>query len=111
MMSRCLAMPAITLLPAELGFSSGRTCLTQRRHGEICCCRQRNTPVVDSEFQLSGDRMPEPVRVEILPNRSVTALFYPTAAQDRAEVTLILAPGAGAGHTSAFIVNFATGLA
>jgi predicted alpha/beta-hydrolase family hydrolase len=55
--------------------------------------------------------MPEQVRVEILPNRSVTALFYPAAAQDRAGVTLILAPGAGAGQTSAFIVNFATGLA
>jgi predicted alpha/beta-hydrolase family hydrolase len=55
--------------------------------------------------------MPEQVRVEILPNRSVTALFYPAAAQDRAGVTLILAPGAGAGHTSAFIVNLATGLA
>jgi predicted alpha/beta-hydrolase family hydrolase len=55
--------------------------------------------------------MPEQVRVEILPNRSVTALFYPAAVQDRAGVTLILAPGAGAGQTSAFIVNFATGLA
>ena len=55
--------------------------------------------------------MPEQVHVEILPNRSVTALFYPAAAQDRAGVTLILAPGAGAGQTSAFIVNFATGLA
>ena len=55
--------------------------------------------------------MPEQVRVEILPDQSVIALFYPAAAQDRAGVTLILAPGAGAGQTSAFIVNFATGLA
>jgi uncharacterized protein len=55
--------------------------------------------------------MPEQVRVEILPDRSVTALFYPAAARDRAGVTLILAPGAGAAQTSAFIVNFATGLA
>jgi len=55
--------------------------------------------------------MPEQVRVEILPNRSVIALLYLAATQDRAGVTLILAPGAGAGHASAFIVNFANGLA
>jgi predicted alpha/beta-hydrolase family hydrolase len=55
--------------------------------------------------------MPEQVRVEILPEQSITALFYQAAARDRAGVTLILAPGAGAGQTSAFIVNFATGLA
>ena len=55
--------------------------------------------------------MPEQVRVEILPDRSITALFYQAAARDRAGVTLILGPGAGAGQTSAFIVEFATGLA
>jgi predicted alpha/beta-hydrolase family hydrolase len=55
--------------------------------------------------------MPEQVRVEILADRGVTALFYHATARDRGGVTLILAPGAGAGQTSAFIVNFATGLA
>jgi len=54
--------------------------------------------------------MPRQISVEVLPNRSVTAFLYP-AAQGRAGITLILGPGAGAGHTSAFIVNFATGLA
>src|SRR5439155_7548741 len=70
-----------------------------------------NTPVVDSALPARGDRMPKQVGVEILPNQKVTALFYHAAARDRAGVTLILAPGAGAGQTSAFIVNFATGLA
>ena len=55
--------------------------------------------------------MPRQISVEVLPNRSVTALHYPAAAHGRAGVMLILAPGAGAGQTSAFIVNFATGLA
>jgi uncharacterized protein len=60
---------------------------------------------------MTGVRIPEQIRVEILPNKSVTALLYPAAVQDRAGVSLILAPGAGAGHTSPFIVHFATGLA
>jgi len=59
--------------------------------------------------------MPRQISVEVLPNRSVTALRYPAAvharAHGRAGVTLILGPGAGAGQTSAFIVEFATGLA
>ena len=55
--------------------------------------------------------MPRQISVEVLPNRSVTALHYPAAAHGRAGVTLILGPGAGAGQTSAFIVEFATGLA
>ena len=54
--------------------------------------------------------MPRQISVEVLPNRSVTALHYPAAAHGRAGVTLILGPGAGAGQTSAFIVEFATGL-
>jgi uncharacterized protein len=57
------------------------------------------------------DAMPGQISVEVLPNRSVTALLYPAAAHGRAGVTLILGPGAGAGQTSAFIVEFATGLA
>ena len=55
--------------------------------------------------------MPRQLSVEVLPKRSVTALVYPAAAHGRAGVTLILGPGAGAGQTSAFIVEFATGLA
>jgi uncharacterized protein len=55
--------------------------------------------------------MPRQISVEVLPKRSVTALVYPAAAQGRAGVTLILGPGAGAGQTSAFIVEFAIGLA
>ena len=55
--------------------------------------------------------MPGQISVEVLPNRSVTARLYPAATHGRAGVTLILGPGAGAGQTSAFIVEFATGLA
>jgi uncharacterized protein len=55
--------------------------------------------------------MPGQISVEVLPNRSVTARLYPTAMHGRAGVTLILGPGAGAGQTSAFLVEFATGLA
>jgi predicted alpha/beta-hydrolase family hydrolase len=59
----------------------------------------------------SRDAMPRQISVEVLPNRSVTARLYPAAAHGRAGVTLILGPGAGAGQISAFIVEFATGLA
>ena len=55
--------------------------------------------------------MPRQISVEVLPNRSVTALHYPATAHGRAGVTLILGPGAGATQTSAFMVEFATGLA
>jgi uncharacterized protein len=55
--------------------------------------------------------MPRELSVEVLPNRSVTALHYPAAAHGRTGVALILGPGAGAGQTSDFIVEFATGLA
>ena len=55
--------------------------------------------------------MPGQISVEVLPNRSVTARLYPAATHGRAGVTLILGPGAGAGQTNAFIVEFATGLA
>ena len=55
--------------------------------------------------------MPRQISVEVLPNRSVTALHYPVTAHGQTGVTLILGPGAGAGQTSAFMVNFATGLA
>jgi predicted alpha/beta-hydrolase family hydrolase len=55
--------------------------------------------------------MPEPLRIEIVPGDSVSALVYPAAAHQRADVTLLLAHGAGAGQTSPFLVRFATGLA
>jgi predicted alpha/beta-hydrolase family hydrolase len=54
--------------------------------------------------------MPEPLRVEVSPHQSVTAMSYPAATKPRAGVTLILGHGAGAGQTSDFIVSFASGL-
>jgi predicted alpha/beta-hydrolase family hydrolase len=54
---------------------------------------------------------PEPLRVEIAPEESVTALIYPASSVDRAGVTLILGHGAGADQTSAFMVSVATALA
>jgi uncharacterized protein len=62
-------------------------------------------------FQLAEDKMPTQISVEVLPNRSVTALLYLAAAHHRAGVTLILGPGAGARQTSVFMVDFAAGLA
>jgi predicted alpha/beta-hydrolase family hydrolase len=55
--------------------------------------------------------MPEQLRVDINEYQSVTANFYPAGARDRAGITLILGHGAGAGQSSAFMVNFATELA
>ena len=54
--------------------------------------------------------MPESVRVDITPSEHVTAIAYP-AAGERAGVSLILAHGAGANQTSAFMVRVATALA
>jgi uncharacterized protein len=56
-----------------------------------------------------AQRMPDQVRVEIAPHQSVTAIVYP--AREKAGIALILGHGAGAGQTSAFMVNFATRLA
>jgi uncharacterized protein len=55
--------------------------------------------------------MREQIRVEITPNQAVTAVEYPAANGDQANVTLILGHGAGAGQTSGFMTKFATGLA
>jgi uncharacterized protein len=55
--------------------------------------------------------MPERFRVEIALTQSVTAIEYLPAASNRAGVVLILGHGAGAGQTSAFMVEFATALA
>src|SRR6516164_678745 len=55
--------------------------------------------------------MPEPLRIEISPHQSITAMVYPAAAKHSAGVTLILGHGAGAGQTSDFIVSYASALA
>ena len=55
--------------------------------------------------------LPERFRVEIAPSQYVTALEYPAAPANRAALTLILAHGAGADQTSAFMVVFATAIA
>ena len=56
--------------------------------------------------------MPEErIRVEIASGEAVTAVAYPAASERRADVTLILAPGAGANQSSDFMVRFAAGLA
>src|SRR5215468_4955332 len=54
--------------------------------------------------------MPEPIRVELDAARHVTALAYGAAAP-RAGITLILAPGAGAGQKSPFMARFAAAIA
>jgi hypothetical protein len=55
--------------------------------------------------------MPEPIRVDVSASEHVTAIAYPAAAGNRAGASLILAHGAGANQTSAFMVNFASALA
>lgn len=54
--------------------------------------------------------MPEPIRVALTPKRHITALAYGAAAP-RAGITLILAPGAGAGQKSPFMARFAAAIA
>jgi uncharacterized protein len=54
--------------------------------------------------------MPESIRVTLTPERHITAISYGAAAP-RARVTLILAPGAGAGQKSPFMVRFAAAIA
>lgn len=55
--------------------------------------------------------MPNQVRVEVSADQSVTAMIYPAARQHSSGVALILGHGAGAGQTSSFMVDFASGLA
>jgi predicted alpha/beta-hydrolase family hydrolase len=54
--------------------------------------------------------MPKKMRVEVAPDQ-VTALVYPAAKQNLADITLILGHGAGADQTSSFMTKFATALA
>ena len=56
-----------------------------------------------------GEGMPDQFVFEIAPSEPISALVY--AAPEPADVSLILGHGAGAGQTSAFLVNFATALA
>jgi uncharacterized protein len=55
--------------------------------------------------------MHQQIRVEITPNQGLTAIIYPAAKGDHANVTLILGQGAGAGQRGDFMTRFATGLA
>ncbi|MEA2781474.1 MAG: uncharacterized protein QOK29_3018 [Rhodospirillaceae bacterium] len=55
--------------------------------------------------------MPTPTRIEIAPSEHVTAIAYPAVPRDRLGARLIVAHGAGASQTSAFMVQFATALA
>jgi hypothetical protein len=55
--------------------------------------------------------MSDHVRVEVSADQSVTAIIYPAARQHSSGVALILGHGAGAGQTSSFMVDFASGLA
>ena len=48
--------------------------------------------------------MPEEFKIEIGPEQQVTGLLYP--AQEKANITILLGHGAGAGQTSGFMVNF-----
>ena len=55
--------------------------------------------------------MPDRFRVEVAPSQDVTAIDYPAATANRADVTLVLGHGAGADQTNGFMVAFATALA
>ena len=55
--------------------------------------------------------MSEKFTIAMAPDQKVTAIAYPAAKRDRAGVTLILGHGAGAGQSSTFMVDIATGLA
>ena len=52
--------------------------------------------------------MPESIRVDVTPSEHVTAMVYPAPPRDCAGICLILAHGAGANQTSAFMVRVAT---
>ena len=52
----------------------------------------------------------EKLTVQVNDKESVTALLYPAAKKNRAEVTVVLGHGAGASQTSGFMRMFAKGL-
>ena len=53
----------------------------------------------------------ENLSIQVNDKEAVTALIYPAAKKDHANVTLLLGHGAGAGQTSGFMRMFAKGLA
>ena len=55
--------------------------------------------------------MSEKFAIAIAPDQKVTAIAYPAAKRDSVGITLILGHGAGAGQSSTFVVDIATGLA
>lgn len=55
--------------------------------------------------------MAERIKIDVAPSERVTAIAYPAAARQRADIRLILAHGAGANQTSDFMVHYATALA
>jgi uncharacterized protein len=55
--------------------------------------------------------MPEPYRIDVTASEQVTAIVYPAASGDAADISLILAHGAGTNQSSAFMVQFAGALA
>ena len=54
---------------------------------------------------------PEKLNVAVNDQESVTALLYPAAKKNRAQITIILGHGAGANQSSPFMRLFASGLA
>jgi uncharacterized protein len=63
------------------------------------------------QMLLLDAEKPDQIRLDVSPSEHVTALAYRAAPRRRADVTLILAHGAGANQTSSFMVRFATSLA
>jgi predicted alpha/beta-hydrolase family hydrolase len=55
--------------------------------------------------------MSEQFRVEVAPNRCITAITYSCTEGHQTRITLVLGHGAGASQTSSFMVSFATALA
>ncbi len=60
---------------------------------------------------LVNAEKPDQIRLDLSPSEHVTALAYRAASRGGADVTLILAHGAGANQTSGFMVRSATSLA
>jgi uncharacterized protein len=54
--------------------------------------------------------VPEHIRIDITSSEHVSAIAYPAAAGARAGICVVLAHGAGAGQSSAFMVRFAGAL-
>jgi uncharacterized protein len=69
-------------------------------------------PGVTRESRLSTEaKVPQELRLNLGGGTTVTAIAYPAAAERPSSITLILAHGAGAPQTSAFMVRLAAALA